>query len=100
MKKNMSREDRFAAFKRDIVDGPNFACCSCNRELFKNGVRVLKIKDVQEVIAKHKLKDDFVREIGWQEIETDEIFVCHCCLTHIKKPSINVKNGPGIGGNS
>ena len=92
----MSREDRFVAFKKDIVDGPNFPCISCNRQLFKNGVRTLKLKDVQEVIAKHKLKDDFVREIGWHEMETDEIFVCHCCLTHIKKgklPSINVKNG-------
>ena len=96
IKKNMSREDRFAAFKRDIVDGPNFACCSCNRELFKNGVRVLKIKDVHEIIAKHKLKDEFVREIGWLEIQVDEVIVCHCCLTHIKKgklPSINVNNG-------
>ena len=38
--------DQYLAFKRDIVDGPNFVCFSCNRNLFKCSVKVLATTDV------------------------------------------------------
>ena len=33
--------ERFRAFKRDIIHGPNFTCFSCKRCQFKNSVKIL-----------------------------------------------------------
>ena len=95
-KREMTKEDRFKAFRKDIIDGPNFTCFSCNRDLFKNGVRFLNAKKIETAIVKYKLKEDFVKQIGWNQVQVDDTIVCHTCFTHIKQcklPSINVLNG-------
>ena len=95
-KSTMSREDRFKAFKRDIIEGPNYTCFSCNRDLFKQGVKQMKAKDIQDFIVKNKLNCDFVREIGFEFFDSDAINLCHSCHLKISKgeiPNINIRNG-------
>ena len=52
VKKNRTQEDRLQVFNRDIIDGPNYVCYSCNRCLFKNGVKLLKIQDISKLFSK------------------------------------------------
>ena len=71
--KNKTQAERIKSFKRDIVHGPNYVCFSCQRSLFKSGVRILKLKDVLDLIT--KLSEDFLKKVGlyhykMQETET------------------------------
>ena len=52
IKSNMTVTDRFLAFKRDIVDGPNFVCFSCKRNLFKCSVKTLEATDITKLLKK------------------------------------------------
>ena len=93
----MTSADRIQNFKLDIIDGPNFVCCSCNRELFKTGVRFLDFDDINALMVKHSLELEFFKEVGLDGLE--DLILCHGCLTNIKKekiPSINVQNGSSL----
>ena len=43
---NMTMIDRIQAFKRNIIEGPNYTCFSCKRTLFKRGVKILGINEI------------------------------------------------------
>ena len=94
-KKNRSQNDRFNYFIEDIADGPRFVCYSCNRALFKKGVKFMKDEDISKLVD--KLDNDFLDEIG---LESQEFlanrYLCHNCHNYIRKgrvPSIHVSNG-------
>ena len=61
-RKSVTSQGRVLAFKRDIIDGPNFVCFSCNRCLFKSSVRILKENDIAKLVA--KISADLIIEAG------------------------------------
>jgi hypothetical protein len=97
---NMTAEDRIKAFRKDIIEGPNFTCFSCKRCLFKNSVRIIKSKDLPKVLEsldpkilqRIGLKKNRLRKNAWQV----DLIVCHNCLKLIRKgnvPKIHHSNG-------
>ena len=94
-KNNMTSDDRLLLFKRDIVDGPNFVCFSCNRTLFKNQVKILNSKDIAKLLT--KLDENLIDEVGLGGIgDKVELIFCHSCSQKINKkklPSMNINNG-------
>ena len=90
----VTREQRFINFKRDIIDGPNFTCHSCNRQLFKKQVKTFNSTNIHDVMLKHNLEESFLLDLGLNI--TSDIILCHTCLRMIKNnkvPGINVANG-------
>ena len=64
--------------------------------MFKNGVRFLKAKEIEFMIVKYKLKEDFVNQIGLDQSQYEDTIVCHCCLRYIRQGKlsrISVSNG-------
>ena len=94
-KKNRSQKDRFSYFNEDIADGPMFVCFSCNRALFKKGVKFMTDGDISKLVDKLDLK--FLKKIGLDPDENrTNFYLCHNCLNCIRKgklPSIHVSNG-------
>ena len=94
-RKSVTCQGRVLAFKRDIIDGPNFVCFSCNRCLFKSSVRILKENDISKLIA--KIGADLFIEAGLEAcINNTELIVCYGCFNSLSKnkfPSLNVNNG-------
>ena len=85
---------RFIKFKQDIIDGPNFTCHSCNRQLFKKQVKFLNQEDMSNLKTKYKLQENFLLEVGLNV--NFDIYLCHTCLRVIRLqrvPNINVRNG-------
>ena len=81
---------RLINFKVDIINGPNFTCHSCNRELFRKQVELMSHEDLGEL----KLKESFLKEVGLKK--DAEIVLCHNCLKIIRTsriPNSNVSNG-------
>ena len=64
IKLSRTSNDRILAFKRQIIDGPNFTCYSCKATLYKSQVRILKPNIISNLIANVEKK--FVRKIGLQ----------------------------------
>ena len=92
-KMNWTQVERIKAFKRQIIDGPNFTCYSCKRCLFKNQVKTLKADNVKNLKA--KLKRKTVTQMGLQ-FKKNELIFCHNCLKLIQKgkiPKIHYTNG-------
>ena len=94
-KEMMTSKDRILAFKRDIVDGPNFVCFSCSRTLFKNQVKISNSKDIAKLLE--KLDENLLTEVGLGDVgDKDELIFCHSCSQKInqkKLPSMNINNG-------
>ena len=94
-KSKVTVSDQYLAFKRDIVDGPNFVCFSCNRNLFKCSVKTLETTDITKLLK--KMKDNLAQETGLDNChEKSNLILCHSCnknLNSNKFPSINVNNG-------
>ena len=91
----MTNDDQFLAFKRDIVDGPNFVCFSCNRNLFKCSVKTLETTDITKHLK--KMNDNLAQDVGFDNChEKSNLILCHSCNNNYnsnKFPSINVNNG-------
>ena len=89
-----TEEQRCLKFKRDIIEGIDFICFSCNRACFKKGVKVIRSKDIEKLFIKvdnHFLKN----EIGIND-EIVELIFCHNCHNSIKSgklPRIHKSNG-------
>ena len=94
-KSKMTHNDQYLAFKRDIVDGPNFVCFSCNRNLFKCSVKILETKDIAKLLK--KMNDNLVQDTGLDNChEKSTLILCHSCNNNFnsnKFPSININNG-------
>jgi hypothetical protein len=94
-KSKMTHNDQYLAFKRDIVDGPNFVCFSCNRNLFKCSVKILETKDITKLLK--KMNDNLVQDTGLDNChEKSNLILCHSCnnnFNYNKFPSININNG-------
>ena len=89
----MTQEQRIKAFKRSIIDGPNFTCYSCKRRLFKNQVKILNQTEVTNL--KTKLKMNILRQLRLHYKKNSVIF-CHNCKMLINKsqiPKIHFSNG-------
>ena len=81
---------RLINFKVDIINGPNFTCHSCNRELFRKQVELMSHEDLEKL----KLKESFLKEVGLKK--DAEIVLCHNCLKIIRTsriPNNNISNG-------
>ena len=52
IKLSRTSNDRILAFKRQIIDGPNFTCDSCKACLFKGQVKILKANAISNLKAK------------------------------------------------
>ena len=63
-KMNTTSEARILAFKREIVEGPNFTCYSCKRRLFKAQVKILKKENILKL--QKRLNKKIFRQIGLQ----------------------------------
>ena len=90
---NMPASDRILAFKRDVIDGPNFDCYSCERSLFKRQVKILKMEDILVLID--KMDESLVDETGLSELPGTTLILCHNCfkvLNGNKFPSMNFNN--------
>ena len=65
---NKSVADRLLKFRNDIKDGPNYICNSCNRELFRNSVKILamepnsKLKEnkLEKLLTNQHVSDEFL----------------------------------------
>ena len=93
IKLSRTSNDRILAFKRQIIDGPNFTCYSCKATLYKSQVRILKANNISNLIA--NLEKKFVRKIGLQ-FKRIEVIFCHNCHKLIrlgKMPKIHFSNG-------
>ena len=93
-KDKLTVKDRLSNFRMDIIDGPNYVCCSCKRNLFKTGVNFLDENDVKIFKEKHNLDEKFIQEIGLYGYTS--LILCHNCHFKIKKkicPSNNEQNG-------
>ena len=97
---NMKAEDRIKAFRKDIIEGPNFTCFSCKRCLFKKSVRIIKSKDLPKILE--KLDSKFLQRIGLKQNRLKkktwqfDLILCHNCLKLIRKgkvPKIHFSNG-------
>ena len=95
-KRNRSQSDRFNYFNEDIADGPRFVCFSCNRALFKKGIKFMKEEDISNLIEKLE-NDSLVEQTGLESPEfLANPYLCHNCHTWIRKgkiPCIHVSNG-------
>ena len=92
-KSNTSTSDRVLAFKRDVIDGPNFDCFSCERSLFKRQVKILKMEDI--LVLYDKMDESLVAETGLSELPGTTLILCHNCLKVLnanKFPSMNFNN--------
>ena len=49
---NIDAEKRLLAFKNEIKDGPTFVCLSCNRCMFKSGVKILDKDGLKKLFEK------------------------------------------------
>ena len=94
-KSKLTHDDHYLAFKRDIVDGPNFVCFSCNRNLFKCSVKTLETKDITKLLK--KMNNNLVQDTGLDSChEKSNLILCHSCNNSFnsnKFPSININNG-------
>ena len=94
-RKSVIWQGRVLAFKRDVIDGPNIVCFSCNRCLFKSSIRILKENDIAKLVA--KISADIIIEAGLEaHINNTDLIVCHGCFNSLSKnrfPSLNVNNG-------
>ena len=95
IKSKITAKDQYLAFKRDIVDGPNFVCFSCNRNLFKCSVKTLETTDIIKLLK--KMNDNLAQDTGLDNCcEKSNLILCHSCnnnFNHNKFPSININNG-------
>ena len=92
---NQSSSDRILAFKKAVIEGPNFVCKSCKRKLFKQSVKILNKEEVENLIK--PLNANLLKRLNINAltIQGKTIF-CHTCLNHIKKkklPNIHFSNG-------
>jgi hypothetical protein len=93
IKLSRTSNDRILAFKRQIIDGPNFTCYSCKATLYKSQVRIFKANNISNLIA--NLEKKFVKKIGLQ-FKRIEVIFCHNCHKLIKlgkMPKIHFSNG-------
>ena len=93
MRLSTTANQRILAFKRQIIDGPNFTCYSCKATLYKSQVRILKPNNISNLIANVEKK--FVRKIGLQ-FKRIEVIFCHNCHKLIKlgkMPKLHFSNG-------
>ena len=89
-----TEEQRHLKFKKDIIEGIDYVCFSCNRACFKKGVKLMKPKDIEKLFI--KVGNNFLeKEIGIHS-EMAELIFCHNCHNSIKSgklPRIHKSNG-------
>ena len=93
-RKRKNPQERMRAFKRDIIHGPNYACFSCKRILFKNSVKILEMKDIASLLS--KLNENFLKKVDLHNFQEIRLIFCHNCFKLIKNskvPKIHVSNG-------
>ena len=92
---NHSSSNRILAFKKAVIEGPNFVCKSCRRKLFKQSVKILSKDDCKNIIK--TLDKSLLKRLRINSLilEMQTVF-CHNCLKYIKKnklPNIHFSNG-------
>ena len=93
-KEKMLWTERILAFKQAIVEGPNYVCLSCNKTLFKKGVKILT--DKQEESLKTKWGEDSYQALIAHHDTIHRTIFCHTCylsLSKKKTPRLHVSNG-------
>ena len=88
---NMTMDDRIVRFRKDIIEGPNFVCMSCERCLFKSGIKKISETELKKIVD--HLSKKLMQILGLEGQQ--EMFLCYTCLKAIKAkkvPSINVSN--------
>ena len=91
-KQRLNMEDRILMFRREIIEGPNFSCTSCERCLFRSGVKFIPEKDFKGLLE--KMPPKFKEAVKLKE--EPDYHLCHTCHKAIKKgkiPSISSANG-------
>ena len=88
----LTSDDRILLFRQDVIDGPNYDCKSCERVLFKTGVKFITKKELDELLD--KLPTKIQEKLDLMRSEED-IYLCHTCFKAIKGqkiPSICIAN--------
>ena len=93
IKLSRTSNDRILAFKRQIIDGPNFTCYSCKACLFKGQVKILKANGISNLKAKLDKKN--FRRLELQFAKSEVIFCINCLrlINQGKIPKIHFSNG-------
>ena len=82
-------------FVFDIFAGPIYVCVSCNRLLFKSGVKILSKGDIKRLFEANRTVLEMATSNELKD-ESEECVFCHNCLKVIKDgkcPRMSVSNG-------
>ena len=94
---SMTSEERIKRFKQSIQGGLNYICESCDRQFFRDSVRILTEKQISELKAKcgTSFLKTVLPTINFR-LKFPTVVLCHNCNSKIKSkkcPSINISNG-------
>ena len=100
---NIDADKRLLAFKNEIKDGPTFVCLSCNRSMFKSGVKILEKEDIKRLFE--KCPEDIIKKAtSYQILKITKLsrgqqtkILCHNCYKSLYKdkkiPRMSTFNG-------
>ena len=96
-------EKRLLAFRNEIKDGPTFVCLSCNRSMFKSGVKILDKDGLKKLFEKCP-EDIIKRATSYRIVKISKLsrgqqtkIMCHNCYKSLYKdkkiPRMSAFNG-------
>ena len=94
IKNATTKEQRLHKFNKDIINGPNFICFSCNRVLFIVQVKILEGKTLTNFFT--RVENDFLKNEVGVDMQASQLIFCHNCCNQINKgklPRIHTSNG-------
>jgi hypothetical protein len=89
-------KDRFKAFKNATLQGPSFACLSCERLMFFNGITQISVEKITKNKTSQFLDLLFAALPIHNITPQQEIQLCHNCKNNFMKnqiPGLNFTNG-------
>ena len=84
-RKHLSLQNSLKLFKREILWGAIYPCLCCHRTLFRQGVSVAKIKELQTFSIYQEAVDLTFLSSGSGFLVKEKFWICHNCLAKIKK---------------
>ena len=87
-REKMTLDESISAFKSEIVWGAIYACISCHRTCFRNGVRKPNIKKLMD----HTIFDKAIHHTLLSKDSKfwikNSLWICHTCLSYIGRNSL------------
>jgi hypothetical protein len=102
---NMTLDEAITAFRAEIVWGALYACVSCHRNCFRNGVMKANIEKLkQHTIWQTAISPDVIKQSSYSETNgvmpnkitnffiKNSFWICHTCLKYISRNSLPKKS--------